>query len=351
LFWENIKMLSHLGLQFHDEEGSLPTRAVVNSIQENMPHAAARPQMLACVDGSPIDFAVAEHAAAIAESLGLEVTLARVIEDGGGPARPVDPIEWRLQCQEQRARLRDLAGGLGNIHHANDVLLAGNPARELIDWCHANGTTLLALATRHDRRHHGIGSTALQILESGSTSLLFVPPYAPAVKRYRRILVPIDGSARAESVLPVARRIARAHGAELLLAHVIPVAGRNAGFRFAQMTDLHSEIERQNAQLARQHLEQLRARALAGEVNVRSATLGPADPRQAVCSFAREQDIDLVVMSSHGATALNDVPCGSVAEYLATHCEMPVLMVRPSLVTGFGNEGPDVPGQSVFNFG
>src|SRR3546814_8945346 len=39
---------------------------------------------------------------------------------------------------------------------------------------------------------------------------------------YQRILVPLDGSRWAESVLPLAARIARAANAEILLAHVVP---------------------------------------------------------------------------------------------------------------------------------
>lgn len=344
-------MLSQSGLQLTGKDPPQPARAGPRAAMENAPHAAKKARLLACVDQSSIARSVATHAAAIANSLGLEMTLARVIDDGGPMAPPVDPIDWQMRRQEHRAQLSALVDGVGGEKQASGVLLTGEPADELIDWCKANGTTLLALAMRNDPGPHGIGSTALRILQDGSVSLFLVPPFADHALRYRRILIPLDGSQRAESVIPVARRIARDHGAELVLVHVVPPLRSGAAFQAPHLSALHSEVERQHSRGAREHLERLCQRAHESGLQVRSVMLGPADPRRTVCQFARDQQIDLVVMSSHGATALGDVPCGSVAEYLASHCNMPVLMVRPSLVTGFAGDGCDKDGQSVFHFG
>lgn len=328
-----------------------PTRAMSERLEENTPHAAKGPRLLACVDDTRLASTITLHAGMIARSLGLEMTLARVIGESIPPGRLVDPIEWQLRQQEHRAQLRELAAEAGDTRAPEGVLLTGDPGDELIDWCETHGATMLALGTRNSPGHRGLGSTVLRLLEHGSASLLLVPPQAATTPKYRRIMIPIDGSPRAESVIPVARLIARAQNAELVFAHVVPPVRRLAGFEARELTDLHSEIERQNARGAREHMDQLRFRSQELGLTVRSTLLGPADPRQATCQFAKDQGIDLVVMSSHGATALNDVPCGSVAEYLATHCTMPVLMVRPNLVTGFGGDEFEPDGQSIFRFG
>ncbi|MBO6767457.1 MAG: universal stress protein [Erythrobacter sp.] len=344
-------MLSQSDLQLASDPPPATSRAISEELRENTPHAAKGPRLLACVDETPMARAVTIHAGAVARSLGLEMTLARVIEEGGRYGAPVDPIEWQLRRQEHHSQLRKLAEDANGPRQPAAVLLSGDAGDELIDWSETHGTTLLALATRNDSGRHALGSTVLRLLEHGSASLLLVPPQARVAPTYRRILVPVDGSPRAESVIPVALIIARAHGAELILVHVVPPVRRLSGFRAGQAQDLHSEIERQNARGAREHLEQLRLRAQEVGLVVHSTLLGPAEPRQATCQFAREKDVDLVVMSSHGATALSDVPCGSVAEYLATHCTMPVLMVRPNLVTGFCGDDLEPDGQSVFRFG
>src|SRR3990167_2091993 len=68
---------------------------------------------------------------------------------------------------------------------------------------------------------------ALMIVARPSNSLLVVPAHTAQGQRVgeiglRRILVPLDCSPRAECVLPLATALARAHDAELILAHVAP---------------------------------------------------------------------------------------------------------------------------------
>ncbi|WP_185960225.1 universal stress protein [Erythrobacter insulae] len=345
--------ISPQGLRAIDDGPPPVSRHTARSAIEHRPHTPnRRPHILACVDDSPRADAVAYHALTVASSLGLEVTFARVIEQSGQSAVPADPIEWQLRWETQRSQLHDLEHRFDNGVKTAGVVLVGDPCDELIDWSEVNGATLLALSTGTRSETNGMGPTTMRVLQSGTTSLLLVPPQAQSsAHRYRRIMVPIDGSSRAESVLPIARRIARSHGAELLLVHTVPKAGASQGFQGKNVGTLHAEIERQNKQNAKSQLEQLTARVEDDGITVQSVLLGPADPRHATCQLSKDREVDLVVMSSHGATALSDIPCGSVAEYLATHCSMPVLMVRPNLVTDFGAGRFDTNGQSVFRFG
>ncbi len=338
------------------EEGPPPVfRSLLTPPANKSNHAPKRPHILVCVDDSPRADAVANYALAIARSLGLEVTFARVIEQPyhpAHPAMPADPIEWQLHLERQRALLDALDQGHHGCTQTSGVLLVGDAPQELIAWGEAHGASLLALSTAAAGDPYAMGSTALRVLQRGATSLLLVPPKGGAVEpKYRRIMVPIDGSARAESVLPIARRIARTHGAQLVLVHVLPKTGTSDGFTQRAIGPLKDQIERQNYRNAKSHLDLLSARIEEDGLDVQVRLLGPADPRQAACKLASDLSVDLIVMSSHGVTALNDVPCGSVAEYLATHSSMPVLMLRPNLVTDFGAGVFDKNGQSAFSFG
>ncbi len=94
----------------------------------------------------------------------------------------------------------------------------------------------------------------------------------------------------------------------------------------------------------------MRAHTLDDGLDVRIVITGPGDPRVLLHRLAIEQQVDLVVLSSHGRTGLDDVPCGSVAEYLAIHAPTPVLVVRPNLVCGFGSDFASSPVMSAFRF-
>lgn len=352
---EFSRMLSQTYFQGDDVAPPGRPRFGSQRTEETRARHVHTPRLLAYVDDTSSARSVVAHATAIARSLGLETEIARVIEDSQFSGMPIDPIEWKLRTQEHRERLKDLTAAIGTDRKAKGVLLHGHPSEELLDWSNANGGTLLALGTQSGQKKYGLGSTALRILEQGAASLLLIPETAGDSASYKRILVPIDGSSRADSVIPIARRIARriarGEGTELILAHVLPKPARQTGFRHPGTVDLHARIERENATRAREHLEQLRIRSSEPGVKVRSVILEPADPRHATCEFAASNSVDLVVMSSHGATALNDVPCGSVAEYLASHCTMPVLMIRPNLAANFGSSTFGADGQLAFRFG
>jgi nucleotide-binding universal stress UspA family protein len=296
---------------------------------------AIRPRLLACVDDSPANAAVLPHAKAVAQALGLPVTLGRVIETPHLRS-PTDPIEWKLSRDRHQARLAELArqnpvdGGMASI------LLSGAPADELAMWARENGATVLALARRRSPGGHGLGSTAQRLLEHGAASLLLVPPMeTPQSARYRRILVPIDGSDRSESVLPVATRMAKAHNAQLLLVHVVPQMEIVDESRIPQLRELRDQIDAHNKRNGRGHLDSLRAKFAGDGLAVHAIVVGPGDPRVLLRHIAEEQQADLIVLSSHGRTGLTDTCCGSVAEYLAIHAPMPLLLVRPNLVCRF----------------
>lgn len=327
-------------------------RTAADKFEESEYRARVRPSLLACVDDTPCAGAVGTHSVAIARSLALDVVLAQVLPTTFQSNGPADPIAWQLRQNSRRKALRQLADRVGVANEMDEVLLTGDPADELIDWADTNGAALMALASNCTKDRNGLGSTALHILERGSVSLLLVPPSeAQAPVQYKRIVVPIDGSPRAESVLPVARRIARTHHAQLVLCHVVPRLSGLTSFGTGRSSELRAEIERQNERSARSSLEQLRLRAMEDGIDVQVRMLGPDDPRHALSRLSQELQADLMIISSHGATALSDVPCGSVAEYLASHCAMPVLMVRPNLVTGLPDCAFDGDGQSAFSFG
>ena len=297
------------------------------------------PRVLACVDDSPQAVQVAAHALAMAASLGLEVSLARVMPMFGDLLSPADPVQWQLRRNRQADRLGRLVQESGLGAPSDCILLYGTPAEELVRWSGEHGVTLLTLARSCDPDGHRLGATAQRLLDNAGISLLLVPPgQAGTEVRYRRIVVPIDGSARAESVLPVALRIARQYDAELILVHVVQSPARADTMHSEEVSRLECELLRQIERYAHSYLAALGNRVRDSSIAVRTIILGPGDPRSLLSKLIADEKAELLVMSAHGQTGMSDVSCGSVADYLITHCSIPSLVVRPNLVCSFDRD-------------
>lgn len=141
---------------------------------------------------------------------------------------------------------------------------------------------------------------------------------------YRRILVPLDGSQRAEKVLPAAISEAVHHEATLVLLRVIPPLRHTLMMTPA----LLDQGRNQAIEFAEAYLRGLGDSLRAEGVDVETKILeGP--PANRILEFAEEGDCDLIVIGSHGAEGALDWAFGSVAnKVVKTRTTMPVLVVN-----------------------
>lgn len=154
-----------------------------------------------------------------------------------------------------------------------------------------------------------------------------------------RILVPLDGSAFAESALPLAVAIARGAGATLELVSVVELmptltAGAETGNVTMQPTvgvalaappDLRDRAQRDRAAYLGEVTD--RIGEAAGAV-VESAVMD-GDPSSALLNRAATGAIDLVVMSTHGRGPVQRAWLGSVADRLSRRLHVPLILIRP----------------------
>lgn len=146
--------------------------------------------------------------------------------------------------------------------------------------------------------------------------------------KLRRLLVPLDGSALAEQALPKAGALAKATGAELLLLQVIQsLDDRN------QDLFLHKDSAEAQALLttwqtnAIAYLQQKAQPFQAeGVVCVCKAVTGDVAPT--IIATAESEDIDLLVMSTHGRSGLRRWIYGSVANKVLRGVTCPLLMIH-----------------------
>jgi nucleotide-binding universal stress UspA family protein len=292
-------------------------------------------RIAACLDGSEVGERLLPHALAVARALGAPLTMLRVLEGRAAGGGPPDPLEWDLRRREGRDYLERLARrGAATEGSVETEVIEGQAAEEICRWARQHEVALTVLCSHgvSGETEWSLASTARKLVEGTPGSVLLVPTAAAVkepVARYRRLLVPVNGSPVAESVIPLARRLAEAHHAELILAHVVPVPElTQTGPLDADDLELQNRLIRRNARVANEYLDRLRATLADSQVPVRVLVLGGGDARSRLARLAVEEGVDLVVLSAHGRSARADVPLGSVTAYLVTHAPMPLLIVR-----------------------
>jgi nucleotide-binding universal stress UspA family protein len=286
----------------------------------------------ACVHGAAGSELVIPHALAIARAFGGRVTLFRVVENATAGEPPTDPLEWDIRRHEAREHLDQLARqSRGDVTVETEVI-EGRAADQICLWAERHHVDLTVVC-RCDPSESADRALAQALLDQMPGSVLMVQaPVATdtSIGRYRRLLVPVDGSPRAESVLPLAVRVAASAAAELLVAHVVPSPGlTEVGPLDAEDVDLQERITRRNVRVATAYLDRLRARFGTSGSPPRMIVLRDGDVRTRLEHLVDDEGVDLVVLSSHGHSGRTSVPYGSVAADLVLHSPVPLLIVRP----------------------
>jgi nucleotide-binding universal stress UspA family protein len=138
---------------------------------------------------------------------------------------------------------------------------------------------------------------------------------------FKRILVPLDGSRLAESVLPMAAYFAEKFGATILLLHAIEQDAR---------TTVHGERHLAEPHEAEAYLSEIAARLTRPTVNVTKHvhTVKQADVARCIIDHSIEYETDLVVLSAHGRGGWRDMIVGNIAQQVIAGGTAPVLFEK-----------------------
>ena len=294
-------------------------------------------KILVPLDGSALATCVLPHVVAIAQAMGSNITLLRVIESHGAPADTVNPADWQLHKIEAQAYLNALGEQLGQcLDRPPSLQMVEGPAAEcIIEYAQKHDFDLLMLSSHGQGGLSGwnVSSVAQKVIHRAHKSILLVRAYQPGSEsteddwcafRYRRILVPLDGSPRAECVLPIATALAQHHEAQLLLAHV--VAKPTMLQRMpptAEDAALLAQMKERNRSQATQYLDELQAHLsptpqLYIQVHDSVTTT--------LHSLVEQQAVDLVILCAHGYSGQAQWPYGSVATNFIMYGTTPLLI-------------------------
>lgn len=143
---------------------------------------------------------------------------------------------------------------------------------------------------------------------------------------FRRILVPLDGSERAEQALPVAMRLARASEGSLLLVRVVNTLNEFGPYSARAAVFLQALVEKDLAEAAA-YLVRMAHTCKLEQVETRIAVFA-GQAAEHILEVARSQEIDLIVMCRHGYTGFKRWALGSVAQRVVRHSPAPVLLLH-----------------------
>ena len=141
---------------------------------------------------------------------------------------------------------------------------------------------------------------------------------------FQRIVVPLDGSKRAECALPVAAALARSSGGSVLLLQVTTPEAL-AGISTEGSLVAPDVFEAERAEVT-EYLEQLASREIFKGVQT-AVRVVEGIPAEAILETSVALPADLIVMSSRGRSGLARWLLGSVAQKVARHSAVPVLVV------------------------
>jgi nucleotide-binding universal stress UspA family protein len=139
------------------------------------------------------------------------------------------------------------------------------------------------------------------------------------MEEFKRILVPLDGSKCAETVLSKVEKLAADMKAGVCLLRVAFVHT----FPGVDPTDAEVKVVREAEDYLKTVEERLKAKGLKVDTHVRYG-----NEAEEILDHAALKDIDMVAMSTHGRSGVGRWLLGSVAEKILRHSPKPIFLVR-----------------------
>jgi len=148
----------------------------------------------------------------------------------------------------------------------------------------------------------------------------------------KKILTPTDLSSFSASGVRYACNLAKALGAEVIVAHAVSTSEFTSHASSLKITTSGAEADDLIGKLVEHQKQQLRQfcerhlASVSADLNVQEL-VEMGDPRTLIVNWARDKAADLIVMSTHGRSGLPRMILGSVTEKVLRSAACPVLAI------------------------
>ena len=296
-------------------------------------------RMLVPLDGSKLAENVLPYARSLAGALHLRIDLLGVVESldfarttHAGHVRDFDPLV-EAAMQEGKRYLESIAGSFGDTE-VSYAVEHGVADKTIIENAGGDKETLIAMATRGRSGIHRwlMGSVAEKVLRGATNSLLLVRGEeggkTDGAASLKSVVVPLDGSRLAETVLPHAIELAKKLGLEIVLARAYQpplsaYAGADAPY-IPNRDALLTLVKEEAGAYLDAKVNELKANGIEKVSSISMFGSGADE----IIDLGRNTPDNLIAMCTHRRSGVNRWVLGSVTEKVVRHSGDPVLVVR-----------------------
>jgi nucleotide-binding universal stress UspA family protein len=291
------------------------------------------------LDGSLLAECALPHAIAIARAFEAKAILLRVLDknQAGEKAQLFDLVNWQINKTGAKQYLEKTSTRIQKSGlRFESVVLEGLVAESITEYSQRQGMKLIILSShgRSGLSQWGISSVTQKIIFSAPTSVLIIRAHQPAPselieQQYKQIMVPLDGSRRAENVLPMVTLLARFFQSRIHIVHVVktPEMARQMPLAHEDV-ELSERIVTRNREEAIRYLDQVRLHSPLDGIDIQTHLLTSDNAAAALHELAEKEGIDMVVLSAHGYSGYNQWPYGSMVNNFVLYSKVPLLVVQ-----------------------
>ncbi len=317
-------------------------------------------RILVPLDGSPLAEVAIPHAELFARIFGASIHFLRVLEPISYHENPaaVDPLRWQLHKAEADAymqvianRVRENFGEQSNMDEDNKKsrvdysVQEGKAAENIVDFAHAENIDLLVISTHGSGglSRWNISSVTQKVINLIYLPVLIVRAYDRSIVdenkiRYRRILLPIDSSRRAECSLSAGIELTRG---EMSAWSTPEVAGDKSTLFLAavirppelpipepfpiEISQLTEKLLRLSHEAVERYLYEMKERL---PVKCDTCVVESTSVPSAIQDLAEQEDIDIVILCAHGYSGQVTWPYGTVTWNYIEQGTKPLLIIQ-----------------------
>lgn len=270
------------------------------------------------------------HAAALTDWHDAQLSVLNVRE-GGESTRDDMTAQFPISKGEL-ANLVDVSGApaqpfnLDELDLTQEQVDAEAPAEAIVSYAEEHDIDLIVLGThgRRGLRRLLIGSVAEEVLRRASCPVLTVRAGEQTANAWnvRNVLAPVDFSEASKTAVQHAKELALTYGAQITLLHAVEEVLYPSAYGMEMSglpgAEVVERVENSLATLARDEI---------GYEHVVVDTVVGHAP-SGILDYADENEVDLIVIATHGRSGLERLLLGSVTERVVRRASVPVFVVK-----------------------
>lgn len=297
-------------------------------------------KMLVLLDGSKMSEVVFSYALEVSGRLGLDLELLHVCSSEEADQLPmrqayIEHMAEMLKTQSAEIQKKTGISPGSKMIEAKGTVVVGYPAEEILKYADNNNIDIITLATHGSSgiRRWGLGSIADKVIHETNIPIWLVPAHLHNDILYdktpdRTVLVPLDGSELAESIIPhvIALTKQRAAETDIVLVNVtkpssVEVSQKERDLIGDDIASLRTAGQVYLDKIVKQ-FEDAGLKAEAEQL--------VGDPAEEIVRFASNYHPRLITISTHGRSGFSRFVFGSVAENVLRRLQKtPMFLVRP----------------------